>query len=78
VGRKQKSKRAGPGTLGGRIKTQRLAKKLTQAELARRIGTDKASVCHWEQGDYTPSSKYMPGLASELGCSTDFIFSGAA
>lgn len=37
-------------TLADRIKAERKANKLTQQELADKIGTSKSSVCQWETG----------------------------
>lgn len=45
----------------------RKKKKWTQAELARRIGSDKFQVCRWERGKHQPSRMARMAL-KRVGC----------
>lgn len=51
------------------IKTARTNRKLSQEELARRIGVTKGAVSQWESGESAPSRKNQKALARELGIS---------
>lgn len=64
--------------LHARIKSLREERGLTQEELGQRIGTDKAAVCHWENGDYAPNSHSLPLLADALGVTIDELYGEAA
>lgn len=45
--------------LGDRIKTCRKAKNMTQEELGQLIDVSKVSICQWEKGTKTPSTKNL-------------------
>ena len=45
--------------LGDRIKICRKAKNMTQDELGQLIGVSKVSICQWEKGIKTPSTKNL-------------------
>lgn len=49
------------------IKTARLARKLSQEELARLVGVTKGAVSQWESGKGAPARKNQKALASALG-----------
>lgn len=51
------------------IRSARLNRKLSQEELARRIGVTKGAVSQWESGESAPSRKNQKALATELGIS---------
>lgn len=55
--------------LGARIRADRLALGVTQAELAALVGghTTQGKVSEWERGDYEPSIEQLAGLARALG-----------
>ena len=48
--------------------------KLTQADLARELGTTKESIRAWESGLYWPSAQFLPGMARTLGCSIEELY----
>lgn len=45
----------------------RIKKGMTQAELARRIGTKQSALSRFERGDYNPSLKFLRKVADGLG-----------
>lgn len=51
-----------------RIRLRRRRAKLSQAELARRIGVAQASVSNWESGATTPELPTLWRLCAALGC----------
>lgn len=54
-------------TPGQMIRTARRAAGLSQAELARRLGTSRRHVIRWEHGICEPGRKYAAKLAETLG-----------
>ena len=61
------------------IVAARQRRKLSQAELARRIGVSRASVCGWEKGRATPDPKHAVKLVELLpGLKLDHLYRGAA
>ena len=62
---------------GGRIKQARELRRLTQAELGWRIGTENQSViAHLESGRYEPSSDLLSVIALQTGFPLAFFTSG--
>ena len=60
---------------GAFIKKHRLAKKMTQEELATALGVTKKSVCYFESGRTFPSQDNIFKLAKVLDMSLDeFVF----
>lgn len=55
------------------IKLLREAQKMTQAELAKRMGITRSSVNAWEMGISVPSTQYLVELSQIFKVSTDFI-----
>lgn len=53
------------------IKEQRLKRKMTQKELAEKIGTSRSNISKWESGDTAPRAKLLPILAQILRCKID-------
>lgn len=47
----------------------RIARGLTQAQLAERIGCPQASVSRWERGVSQPGMRYILRLSQALNCS---------
>lgn len=45
----------------------RLKKKMTQEEVAHRMGTTKSSISRFESGDYNPTVDFLIRLSSALG-----------
>ncbi|MBE6913813.1 MAG: helix-turn-helix transcriptional regulator [Ruminococcaceae bacterium] len=56
-----------------RIKRLREQKKMTQAELAKRLGITRSSVNAWELGISVPSTQYIVELALLFSTSTDYL-----
>lgn len=40
---------------------------ITQAELGRRIGVSRSTICKWESGQRLPEARYWPALARVIG-----------
>lgn len=60
-------------TQGNRIKNARIAKGLTQEELAKHMDVTRNAVGAWENGRALPPAKNFPRLASFLGVSTAYL-----
>ena len=58
--------------LGGLITAARLYSRLSQAELAKQIGTQQPSLARAERGEIVPSVEYLYKIAKAL--KTEFIF----
>lgn len=56
------------------IKKFRVAKGMTQEELAAIMGTSQAAVGMWETGARMPRADKLPKLAEVLGCSVADLF----
>lgn len=56
------------------IKKLRQDCKLSQEELARRMGVKRPSVVQWEQGTAMPAAAKLPLLADIFGCTIDALF----
>lgn len=61
-----------------RLVDLRKGKKLTQKQLADKLGISKNTVSSWERGDSEPSCTCTGELASFFGVSTDWIILGVA
>jgi len=53
-------------TLGERLVTARKQKRLTQAELAERMGTTPKFISRWEKGHVAPNVNHRIALATAL------------
>ncbi len=62
-----------PIALAGNIKTYRLAKRLSQSELAARLSVSTQSVSKWECGVSTPDIANLVQVAEILGVSPDVL-----
>ena len=49
------------------LKVIRLIKKITQKQLAKKLGTDQTSIARFEGEDYKPSIGFIDRVAKELG-----------
>ncbi len=58
-------------SIGMRIRTVRLEKKLTQEELAEAAGVGVTHISHIETGNSVPSLQVMVDIINALGCSAD-------
>lgn len=54
-----------PG-LGERIRGARIARNLSQVELAQRVGVSQATIAHWETGAHAPRPAMVDRLATAL------------
>ncbi|MGG1677325.1 helix-turn-helix domain-containing protein [Neobacillus sp. NRS-1170] len=61
--------------LGKKIKKARLAKKLTQQQLAEMVNTKKTTISNYENEYSSPSSTMLADLANALGVTTDYLLS---
>lgn len=50
------------------IKEKRIAAKMTQQELAQKMGVTQGAIAQWENGITFPSAKRMKALAKILKC----------
>lgn len=65
-------------TTGDQIRALRLRAGLTQAELARRVGTTQSAIARWERGAVSPSLRTGRRLAAACGHDLAFVTEGAA
>jgi len=61
---------ATPVPLGDRIRKRRQQLRLTQEEMARRVGVHPSTVLNWEKGKHFPS-RYQGAVEEVLGVSLD-------
>ena len=59
--------------LGERIREIRMAKRLSQVELAKMVGVTKQSISNWENENIQPSIEMLSKLADVLTVSVDFL-----
>ncbi|GIM45922.1 hypothetical protein DNHGIG_14710 [Collibacillus ludicampi] len=63
-------------SLGQRIKVKRKEKKLTQLDVARKLGIDNTTVSKWESDVYEPDADNLAKLANLLEVTTDYLLTG--
>ncbi len=61
--------------LGDKIREIRLAKKISQVELAKILDVTKQSVSNWENENIQPSIEMLSKIADVFNVSTDFLLS---
>ncbi len=61
--------------LGEKIKRRRKERKLSQGDLAQRVGINPTHLSRLEGGKYQPSVEVLKKLADELEVSTDYLLS---
>ena len=59
--------------IADKIKILREKSRMTQAELARKLGVTRSGVNAWEMGITTPSTQYIVELALLFKVSTDYL-----
>jgi len=77
VGRKARDKKFATGfeegwevfRVGAMIATAREEAGISQAELARRVGTARSNVCRWERTPSNMTLETLTKIATALGCS---------
>lgn len=57
-----------------RLRQARRDARLTQADVAKRIGASPGAVSRWFSGNALPESAYIPAIARELRVTTDWLF----
>ena len=62
-------------SIGTNIRTLRQKIKITQEQLAEKLGVTFQAVSKWETNSNTPDISLLPGIAKELGCLIDDLFS---
>lgn len=63
--------------LGSRITYLRKRARLSQAELAMRLGVSPSTVGSYEQGRREPSANILIALSREFGVSIDYLLTGS-
>jgi len=76
--RVESTNRAFRARFGARLERARRRQKLTQGQLAARLGRTRNSVARWESGDSVPEAELLVALSRELEVSIDFLLTGAA
>ena len=61
--------------IGGRIKSLRLERSMTQEQLARKLGVSAQAVSKWESGANAPDIQLLPELSVIFGITIDQLFS---
>jgi len=64
-------------SIGLRIQQARVAKGMTQGQLAKALGIDRGSVGRWETGRSVPRQVGVPKVAKVLGQSPDWLLEGS-
>lgn len=62
--------------LGGRIREQRLKRRLKQQDIANALALSAQAVSKWERGENAPDIALLPDLATILGVTTDWLLVG--
>ena len=62
--------------IGSRIKQARLAKNMTQEDLAEKLGVTDRAISKWENGRGMPDLSLMKPLCNELGITINDLLSG--
>ena len=62
-------------SIGTNIRTLRQNMKLTQEQLAEKLGVTFQAVSKWETNSNTPDISLLPSIAKALGCFIDDLFS---
>ena len=60
--------------VGKNIFKYRMRLGLSKRKLAELLQCDSSSVRHWENGDFLPSSLFLPMMADLFKCSIDKLF----
>ena len=68
-----KEKGNGADMIADNIKMLREAHKMTQADLAKKLGITRSSVNAWEMGISVPSTSYLVELSMLFHVSTDYL-----
>lgn len=58
-------------TNNSKLAQLRIARGMTQTQLAEKVGCTQKDISRWEHGTRTPASKSLILLSQALGCSVD-------
>ena len=61
-------KLCGPITFGDLLKDERWCKKMTQSELAKKLGINQRLLSEIERGQILPSLEFAEQIAKKIGC----------
>lgn len=60
--------------LGETLRSERERRRMTQAQIADKLGVSKMTVSHWESGDRAMTAKRLLEYCRALGIAADDIF----
>lgn len=63
-------------SFGCRLRRARIARRLSQAEVAQAIGVARSSIATWETGRGNPEFVHLEPLARSLGASLNWLILG--
>ena len=55
------------------LKKMRLKRRLSQEDVAKKMGVTPATVCRWENGEFLPRADKLIALAKVLKCSVSAL-----
>lgn len=55
------------------LKKMRLKRRLSQEDIAKKMGVTPATVCRWENGEFLPRADKLIALAKVLECSVSAL-----
>ena len=55
------------------LKKMRLKRRLSQEDIAKKMGVTPATVCWWENGEFLPRADKLIALAKVLKCSVSAL-----
>ena len=55
------------------LKKMRLKRRLSQEDIAKKMGITPATVCRWENGEFLPRADKLIALAKVLKCSVSAL-----
>lgn len=55
------------------LKKMRLKRRLSQEDIAKKMGVTPATVCRWENGEFLPRADKLIALAKVLKCSASAL-----
>lgn len=61
-------------TLGEMLRDEREQRRVTQVQLAEKLGVSKMTVSHWESGDRAMTAKRLLEYCRALGIAADDVF----
>ena len=61
------------GSFGQKMQILRISKKISQTELAERVGVSRRSIFDYENDNATPRKKIMQKIADELGVTVTYL-----